>query len=169
MNWTHLLLRFVNTHEDWMLIAVSAVTVFLLFLNICLLWKLGRLSRNTKSALTMLSDSPVGESIELMRRMGKSEEDVALLNEHQNVLQEHLTRSVQKVGLVRFDAFPDIGGEQSFALALLDGNMNGVVLSNLYGRTDSRVYAKEIVNGSSAHTLSNEEKEAIRRAGNPSC
>jgi len=104
-----------------------------------------------------------------MRRMGKSEEDVALLNEHQNVLQEHLTRSVQKVGLVRFDAFPDIGGEQSFALALLDGNMNGVVLSNLYGRTDSRVYAKEIVNGNSAHTLSNEEKEAIRRAGNPSC
>jgi len=70
----------------------------------------------------------------------------------------------QRIGLVRFDAFDDVGGEQSFALALLDAHGSGVVLSNLFGRSESRMYAKCITEGKPEHTLSSEEQEAVRRA-----
>jgi hypothetical protein len=66
--------------------------------------------------------------------------------------------------VVRFNAFDDIGGEQSFAVALLDANGNGVVLSSLYGRQDSRLYAKTIAGGEPDRPLSSEEKRALDQA-----
>lgn len=73
-------------------------------------------------------------------------------------------KHVQKVGMVRFNAFPDTGSDLSFAVALLDGEDNGVVLSSLYGRSESRIYAKPIQGGTSTYKLSDEEKEAIQKA-----
>lgn len=78
-----------------------------------------------------------------------------------DVMAEH---SVQKVGVVRFNPFGEVGGDQSFAVALLDSEDNGVVFSSLYAREGSRVYAKPIVKGQSKHRLSDEEQEAIRQA-----
>lgn len=72
--------------------------------------------------------------------------------------------AVQKVGVIRFNPFGDVGGDQSFAVALLDSDDNGVVLSSLFAREGARVYAKPIVKGQSKHHLSREEEEAIRRA-----
>jgi hypothetical protein len=71
---------------------------------------------------------------------------------------------LQKVGFVRFDAFDDVGGEQSFALALLDTNDSGLVVSSIYSRRESRIYAKQVSAGNASHTLSSEEEEAIRQA-----
>ncbi|HZB02372.1 MAG TPA: DUF4446 family protein [Actinomycetota bacterium] len=72
--------------------------------------------------------------------------------------------SVRNVGLLRYDAFEDVGGRLSFSCALLDGNGNGVVLTSINGRQETRVYAKPVSGGASAHNLSLEEEEAIRRA-----
>lgn len=71
---------------------------------------------------------------------------------------------VQKTSIVRFNAFPDTGSDLSFAVALLDANNNGFVLSSLYGRNESRIYAKPIQGGKSTYTLSEEEKNAIAKA-----
>lgn len=71
---------------------------------------------------------------------------------------------IQKSATVRFNAFPDTGSDLSFAIALLDANNNGLVLSSLYGRSESRVYAKPIKDGCSSYALSEEEKSAIARA-----
>jgi len=79
-------------------------------------------------------------------------------------LSERQRRCIQKVGMVRYNAFEDVGGELSFSLALLDGHDNGVVLSGLYGREESHIYAKPIEGGMSSVNLSDEEREAIRRA-----
>ncbi|MBV6457122.1 MAG: hypothetical protein HONBIEJF_00229 [Fimbriimonadaceae bacterium] len=79
-------------------------------------------------------------------------------------LDRRVKSSVRYVGLVRFDAFPDVGGRQSFALAVYDEEGNGVVVSSLVGRTDSRVYGKPLVAGDSEHTLSAEEQQAIEQA-----
>ena len=79
-------------------------------------------------------------------------------------LSERQQRCVQKVGMVRYNAFDDVGGELSFSLALLDGHDDGVVLSGLYGREESRIYAKPIEGGKSSINLSDEEREALRRA-----
>jgi HAMP domain-containing protein len=73
-------------------------------------------------------------------------------------------RSVQQVGVVRFNPFDDTGGQQSFALALLDGAANGVVISSLHSRQQTRIYLKSISGGKSEANLSAEETEALRRA-----
>lgn len=78
-------------------------------------------------------------------------------------LGELAEESIRHVGLVRFDAFEDMGGQLSFAAAFLDGRGNGVVISSINGRQDTRCYAKDVRNGSS-HNLSDEERRAIREA-----
>lgn len=79
-------------------------------------------------------------------------------------LREHLATTVQRVGLVRYDAFEDMGGHLSFSLALLDGAGDGVVVSAINGRQDTRVYAKPVRGADSRHNLSDEEADAIRQA-----
>jgi hypothetical protein len=73
-------------------------------------------------------------------------------------------KHIQRVGIVRFNAFADTGSDLSFAIALLDANLNGIVISSLYARTESRIYAKPVLAGKSTYALSDEEKEAIARA-----
>jgi hypothetical protein len=72
--------------------------------------------------------------------------------------------SVRRVGLVRYDAFEDVGGRLSFSCAMLDDHGSGVVVTSINGRQDTRVYAKPIVDGRSQYNLSVEEEEAIRQA-----
>ena len=72
---------------------------------------------------------------------------------------------IQRVGVVRFNPFPDTGGNQSFVVALLDARGNGVVLSSLHSRGGTRVYLKRVADGKAETALSEEESEAIRRAG----
>ena len=79
-------------------------------------------------------------------------------------LKKESKLNVQKIGLVRFNPFKEIGGNQSFSLALLDGNDNGVVITSLYTREGNRLYGKPIKNGTSEHLLMEEEKEAIEQA-----
>ncbi len=86
------------------------------------------------------------------------------------VKQEHeqvvgiMPTVIRHVGLVRFSPFHDTGGDQSFALALLDGHQDGVVLTGLHSRNDSRLYAKPIERGSSDYSLTLEERQAMDRA-----
>ena len=79
-------------------------------------------------------------------------------------LADQLPKTVQGVGIVRYDQFPDMGGNMSFSLALLDGRANGVVLSVLHGRESARVYGKSIEGGQSPHALSDEERQALALA-----
>jgi hypothetical protein len=79
-------------------------------------------------------------------------------------LQTQIEGSVRKVALLRYDAFEDVGGRLSFSCALLDDHGNGVVLTSINGRQETRVYAKPVEQGTSSHNLSLEEEEAIRRA-----
>ena len=82
----------------------------------------------------------------------------------QRELETSTGRSLQKVGVVRFNPFQDSGGDQSFAIALLDQGGSGVVVSSLHGRAETRIFAKQVANGRSTHSLSDEEQQAIREA-----
>jgi hypothetical protein len=79
-------------------------------------------------------------------------------------IDDTLAHVVQGVGLVRFRAFQDTGGDQSFALALADGEGNGVVVSALYGRGKTRVYAKPVQGWLSPKPLGEEEEQALAEA-----
>lgn len=73
-------------------------------------------------------------------------------------------KSLQKVGVVRFNAFNDTGSDLSFSIALLDYHNDGLVISSLYGRNETRTYTKPIKQSTSSYHLSEEEKEAIKQA-----
>jgi hypothetical protein len=101
------------------------------------------------------------------RRLDTVAERVEALNRLHHELEALSQQSIQKVGVVRFNPFADTGGDQSFAVALLDAAGNGVVLSSLHGRADTRIFAKQVQAGRSKHALSDEEQDAIRKALSP--
>jgi hypothetical protein len=72
----------------------------------------------------------------------------------------------QRLAVVRYNAFDNMGADLSFSVAVLDEDNNGFVLTSLYGREDSRVYAKPVLHGDSAYALTDEEKAAIRQTAN---
>jgi hypothetical protein len=80
-----------------------------------------------------------------------------------------LQQCLQRIGIVRYDAYGDVGGSQSFSIALLDAAGSGIVVTGLHGRSDMRMYAKPIIAGASPLVLTDEERQAISesRSGGP--
>ncbi|MGB9886092.1 MAG: DUF4446 family protein [Moorellales bacterium] len=102
------------------------------------------------------------ESLEETLRQLQGE--TAALRRQLRELEEAQRDHLQRLGLVRFRAFPEVGADLSFSLALLDGRNNGVVLTSLFGREENRFYAKPIQNGTSPYRLAPEEEQALNQA-----
>jgi hypothetical protein len=92
------------------------------------------------------------------------EQHVAALDVRADELRERLRRDLSRVAVVRYDAFEDMGGALSFSAALLDERGDGMVISAINGRSETRAYAKQVVGGDSEHSLSAEEFDAIDAA-----
>lgn len=113
----------------------------------------------------------IGKGNNLDEMLKKYLEDVSNVKQDNSEIKAYYTKldydigsSIQKVGLVRFNAFQNVGSDLSFALALLDRENNGIVLNGIYGSDSSNIYAKPIKNGQSTYQLSEEEIEAIKIA-----
>ena len=102
--------------------------------------------------------------IENRNNIKKIVEEIEEIKEISVEIQQSLKKSIQNVGIVRFDAFENAGGKISYSIALLDNQGDGVLITTLNGRTDSRSYAKSITRGESDYSLSDEEKESIKIA-----
>lgn len=111
-----------------------------------------------------LSGELRGVLVRQARAIQRLEQVVATLYETDRQQKDLIEGAVRRVGLIRYDAFEDVGGRLSFSCALLDERGNGVVVTSINGRQDTRVYAKPITAGKSAYNLSVEEEEAIRQA-----
>ena len=110
-------------------------------------------------------DGPdVGDAGDGSGRQSRIEGAVKQLAANQKKLAELAQASVRHVGVVRYDAFEDMGGRLSFSAAILDGNGDGLVITSINGRQDTRCYAKQVQNWTSLHNLSDEERQAIRDA-----
>ncbi len=99
---------------------------------------------------------------EIVDQLARQEEEIISLRSEIEKIKKEEDFFLQKTGLVRYNPFSDIGGEQSFSLAIVDKKGNGFVVTSLYARDGNRVYAKPINNGSSEYTLSKEEERAIK-------
>lgn len=148
------------------LAVAGLVALALVLVQIWLIWRVARLSRSFKRLMAGAS----GEGLErvLYEHLDRVAAAAARADEVAAACQEldrRLVGCVQRVGIVRFDAFEDLGGQLSFALALLDGAGNGVVFSSLHGRQETRFFVKPITEGRSESPLTDEEREALRRAG----
>ena len=118
-----------------------------------------------------LLDGARGETLEKLlydhlREQMTTQDRLESLDSQVSELQKRSLSSKQFVGLVRYDAFPDVGGSQSFALAIYDDRGDGCIVTSLVGRSDCRVYCKPLSAGRSDRTLSQEEQRAVREARN---
>ncbi len=102
--------------------------------------------------------------LERLRRLEKEADNLDVLQAALRELELRQNRSFQSVGLVRFNPFTDMGGDQSFALAIVDSFGDGFVMSSLHGRTATRMYAKTVRRGQASQTVSTEEQAAIEQA-----
>ena len=103
------------------------------------------------------------------RRRSASEElpaDVELLRDEVQALRRDSAETIRHMSAVRYDAFGDMGGHLSWSLALLDDGGDGVVITSIHGRSDSRTYVKNIIAWTCDQQLSPEETEAVEHARN---
>jgi hypothetical protein len=91
-------------------------------------------------------------------------ERVTELDELTHQLERASRTHIQRLGFLRFNPFRDSGGDQSFVVALADQDGNGIVISGLHGRDATRVYAKPLAVWESVYPLTDEERQAIRKA-----
>lgn len=127
--------------------------------------RLRRLERRYESLFTDEEDAGFGAALErLAGRFSKINARTERLVVRMAEVDESLLRCVQGVGFVRYSAFEDTGGDQSFSLAMVDGDGDGVVVSALYGRDATRVYAKPVESWTSPRTLAQEEEQALAKA-----
>ena len=152
--------------SDMFLIIISVVCIVLFIGLIALMIKLSKLNKYYKTFINKLGNgNNIEEDLEtFMYREKKVEKQNGEINEFIKTLDNDLRKCIQKIGIVRYNAFKDTGSDLSFTLALLDENNNGVVLNGIYSREMSNIYAKPVEKGESKYTLSDEEKEAISKA-----
>ena len=90
--------------------------------------------------------------------------DVEVLRDEVHALRQDSAETFRHMSAVRYDAFGDMGGHMSWSLALLDDGGNGVVITAIHGRSDSRTYVKNIADWSCDQQLSPEEAESVEHA-----
>lgn len=152
------------TVDDFLLtIAIMAGVMLILF--ILLLVNMGK-TRKIRKKYEAFMQGKNAESLEdtLILRLQQVEE--LLENEKQNrediqLITDSLKSTFQKIGMVKYDAFHEMGGKLSFSLALLDQKNDGFIINAMHSREGCYTYIKEILNGNSIIVLAEEEKEAL--------
>lgn len=162
-----MVLEYIKDYEVFILIAVMALVIILIFIETLNRVEIRRVEKRYKK---MMKGS-MGKSIEEMvlehtNLVNQSLESVEEIKNAYTQIQSRVTNCIQKYAVVRYRAFDDVGSDLSYSIALLDDKNNGVVLTGIYGRNESTSFAKPIENGISKYDLSDEEKQAIRNALN---
>lgn len=157
--------QFMQDNLAIILIAMTILLVLLIILSIVTLVKLS----STKKRYKMLVNGATGEDLEniiadniaqmneLVVKNNKIDEDYAAMR---NLFE----KSLQKIAVYRFSAFHDMGGDMSYAVAMLDHNNTGVIFSSIFGRQESCTYVKPVENGISKYPLSEEENKVLQEA-----
>ncbi len=158
-------IAFVNENRDLLLLFALAGSAALLVWDLLLQRELSRLKKNAKVLFAGKAASDL-EAVILgqQARCQQLEQAVTLLKDMDQRIIDTLAYAVQKVGVVRFNPFGEVGGNQSFAVAWLDNFNSGVIMLSLYSRDGVRIYAKPVKEGRSEYQLSKEEEEALRLA-----
>jgi hypothetical protein len=150
---------------DTIAIAAAAVAVVALIFAFIAVLKIGSLKR---SLLILQGDATHGTLLSAVDRHVSVVEDlrgeVAGIQRGLAVVRSDLGDALRHVSVIRYDAFKDMGGRMSFSAALLDDDGDGVVITAINGRSETRAYAKGIKTGQSDNPLSPEEEQAVGHA-----
>ena len=157
--------QLVSASLGAIVLALAIGLVALLVAVILLVRRASRLDRRiatlTRGGDGTSLESTMQANLDQVSKLARDVDDLAARSAMLELVQR---KAVQRVGLVRFNPFEDTGGNQSFALALLDQHGDGLVMSSLHARAGTRVYGKAIAKGRSEAALSEEEAEALKLA-----
>lgn len=144
-----------------------AIVLILFIMNIVSLVKIRKLKKKYKSFMEGNDAKSLEETIiSRFRQVDDLKINQELQNKDIQVLKENILKTYQKFGLVKYDAFNEMGGQLSFSLAMLDKKNNGFLLNTVHNREGSYTYVKEILEGKSEINLSEEEEKALNKAIN---
>lgn len=154
--------------SDTFLIMILIINIFLFLLVILNCIRVKNLNKKTSEFLRKLGDGKdIREDLnKYMDRIINLESGLSETNTYCKQLDKQLVGCVQKIGIVRYNAYKDSGSNLSFAVALLDEKNDGVVFNGIYSREMSSIYAKPISNGKSSYKMSEEENKAVLKAMN---
>ena len=156
----------MNPPEVWSLVAVAGAVVALIALAVA--WRAHRGLRAMQRRHRGLFPNDQGDAADLLLAMRETLEAerarISSLEESLSTVRGGVEQSLQHVAVVRYDAFGDMGGRMSFSAAIVDDRGDGMVLTSIHARSESRTYAKGVVGGKSDVTLSPEERHALDAA-----
>lgn len=155
----------ISISVDDFLITFTVVAVIMLILLILLIVNMAKTNKLRKKYEAFMMGKNA-ESLEdtLVKRIQQVDELIGLESENRENIQRMsstLKYTFQKIGMVKYDAFQEMGGKLSFSLALLDQKNDGFIINAMHSREGCYTYIKEIVNGNSFIVLAEEEKEAL--------
>lgn len=160
------MLSIIQENMGISVIGAAAVAIVLLVWNIFLQISISRMRKNQEQLFSGKNGTDLEKVIlDHGKSLKELDRDIQDLYGISNKINDLAGRSVHKVGMIRFNPFKDLGGNQSFAIALLNGENSGFVISGLHTREGNRVYAKPVENGKAVkHPLTQEEQDAIKKA-----
>lgn len=160
---------FIQNHILLFLLPFLLIMLIFLAWNIAIQIKLRKFERRNEE---LFSGDKVKNLEELLLNQAKSlkllDKDIQELYTISNQINNLAFRGFHKLSMIRFNPFHDVGSDQSFAIAILNGKNDGITLSSLFTREGTRIYSKTIIGGKAEkYVLTEEEKEAIRLAMEP--
>ena len=163
-----LLRNYFDIYEFEIILGIGIVVILLLIFNLINKIKISSALKKCKELNNFFnisnSDNIEDSLVDYIKEVDFIKNKIGDIDKKHKELEEKVSKTIQQVGFIRYNAFDDIGSDLSFSLALLDEYSNGVVISNIYARDESNAYAKPIRRGSSSYALSIEEKEVVEMA-----
>ena len=153
--------------SDYIIIALAAITLVLLILYIVNIVQITKLKKRYR--IFMSGKNARNLENTLIERLDQVDGLLVANEENEKNIKQlfsNMKFTFQKVGLVKYDAFNEMGGKLSFSLALLNETNNGFVMNAVHSREGCYTYVKEIIDGNAIIMLSEEEKEALEMAKN---
>jgi len=146
------------------LLAINIILIIIFSVSIIILAKLyKKLNDRYVAFMGKLGEGDKIEKIlsEYLKIVNETSDKIKENEKKIDILESNLKKCVQKVGLIRYNAYGDTGSDLSFTMALMDADDNGVVVNGLYSRESSSIFAKPLVKGDTKYNLSAEEIQAI--------
>jgi hypothetical protein len=145
-------------------VVLAVLVALLIGAVVVLALRLRRLAADQRRALDGVEVDVVGVLARQRKRIDELDEALAAVRAHSDDVEQQVRRTVSRIGVVRYDAFDEIGGQQSFSAALLDEHGDGVVITSITGRNDGRTFIKSVRAGEGTQLLSEEEAAAVAAA-----
>ncbi|MCR3761131.1 DUF4446 family protein [Clostridium felsineum] len=153
----------LNQFNVYITIGLCILVFVLIILNISSLHSTKKLKKNYKKLMRGTSSENLEELINgYLNKVEQISEDAKEVKDIYGGIQAQVKTCIKNVAMVRYKAFDNVGSDLSFSLVMLDDNYDGIIITSIYGRGESVVYAKPINKGLSRYDLSDEEKNILK-------